>query len=129
MRCFSFISDVVDPLVRMGSEEASVGEVINIGPDDEFVSINDLASTIARLLDFNLSPQRLDPRPNEVVLANCSADKARRLLGYEAKVGLEEGLIAMIDWIRTRGVRPFVHDHELEITGTLAPRTWTEKLL
>lgn len=128
-RCFSFVSDVVDPLLRMATEKCCVGEVINIGPDDELVSINELAATIARLLDFDLEPNWQEPRPSEVYLANCSADKARQLLGYQPKVTLEEGLAAMIDWIKSRGPRPFVHHVELEIKGPLAPRTWAEKLL
>ena len=102
-RCFSFVSDVVEPLFRMATDPACSGEVINVGPDDRFITINELAETIAGLLHFELDPIRVDPRPREVVLANCSADKARRLLGYEPRVGLEEGLAVMVDWIRSRG--------------------------
>lgn len=47
----------------------------------------------------------------------------------QPQIRLEEGLTTMIDWIRTRGTRPFVHNIELEIGSNLAPRTCTEKLL
>jgi len=128
-RCFSFVSDVVDPLLRMATEKCCVSEVINIGPDDEFVTINEVAVTIARLLDFDLQPQRIAGRPQEVYFANCSADKARRLLAYQPKVKLEEGLAVMIDWIKSRGPRPFLHNVELEIDGPTAPKTWSKKIL
>lgn len=128
-RCFSFVSDVVDPLLRMATDNRCAGEVINIGPDDEFVSVNELAATLARLLDFDLKPNRIDSRPQEVLLANCSADKARRLLDYQAKVTLEEGLAVMIAWIKSRGPRPFLHNVELEIKSPLAPQTWSKKML
>jgi len=128
-RCFSFVSDVVDPLYRMATEDACLGEVINIGPEDHFVTINELAATIARLLDFELEPRRVAERPKEVYLANCSASKARRLLGYEAKVTLEDGLAQMIDWIRERGVRPFRYNLELEIDSHRTPVTWSKRLL
>ena len=128
-RCFSFVSDVVDPLLRMATEDRCVGEVINIGPDDELVTINELAAMIARLLDFELKPNRIDSRPQEVFFANCCADKARRLLDYQPKVKLEEGLAAMIDWIKSRGPRPFLHNLELEIDRPSAPQTWSKKLL
>lgn len=128
-RCFSFISDVVEPLRLMATHDACVGEVINVGPDDHVISINTLAQTLARLLDFELQPHRLPARPQEVYLAHCSADKARRLLGYHPRVSLEVGLTAMIDWIRARGVRPFDYHLELEISGPNAPRTWSHKLL
>jgi UDP-glucose 4-epimerase len=128
-RCFSFVSDVVEPLLRMATDDRCVGEIINIGPDDEFVTINELAATIARLLDFDLQPQRIASRPQEVFFANCCADKARRLLNYQPKVKLEEGLAVMIDWIKSRGSRPFLHNVHLEINGSLAPQTWSKKIL
>jgi UDP-glucose 4-epimerase len=52
MRCFSFVSDDIEPLKKMAFDPRCAGEVINIGPDDEFVSINELAEIIARLLQF-----------------------------------------------------------------------------
>jgi UDP-glucose 4-epimerase len=128
-RCFSFVSDVVDPLLQMATADTCVGEVINIGPDDAFVTINELAKTIARLLDFDLQPVRIEKRLNEVHLANCSAEKARRILGYRPKVRLEEGLAVMIDWIKSRGVRPFNHHFELEISTPHTPKIWSKKLL
>jgi len=128
-RCFSFVSDVVDPLLLMATNDRCVREVINIGPDDEFVTINELAATIARLLDFDLQPNRIDGRPQEVSFANCSADKARRLLAYQPKVKLEEGLAVMVDWIKSRGPRPFLHNVELEIDRPTAPKTWSKKIL
>lgn len=128
MRCFSFVSDDIAPLKQMAFDPACVGEVINIGPDDEFVTINELAQTVAKLLDFQLESTYTRGRPQEVLLANCSADKARRLLGYQPKVRLEEGLQQMIDWIRERGVRPFIYHLDLEIENEKTPETWSKRL-
>jgi UDP-glucose 4-epimerase len=129
MRCFSFISDDVAPLEQMAFDPACAGEVINIGPDAEFVTIRELAETIARLLDFRLESKFTTARPSEVFLANCSADKARRMLDYRPRVSLEDGLRAMIDWIRSRGPRPFQYHLELEISNDKTPETWKNKLL
>lgn len=128
MRCFSFVSDNVAPLTQMAFDPACVGEVINIGPDDQFISINELAQITAGLLDFPLEIQYTRDRPQEVHLANCSADKARRLLGYKPKVRLEEGLRQMIDYIRTRGPRPFQYHLDLEIRSDKTPDTWSRRL-
>lgn len=128
MRCFSFVSDDIEPLKKMAFDSAVVGEVINIGPDDEFITINELAVTTARLLDFNLKSNYTRGRPQEVMLANCSADKARRLLGVEAKVRLKHGLIEMIDYIKTRGPRPFTYHLDLEIISEKTPETWSRQL-
>jgi UDP-glucose 4-epimerase len=127
-RCFSFISDDVAPLKQMAFEPACAGQVINIGPDDEFVTIRELATTIARLLDFRLEVTLARERPREVYLANCSADKARRLLGYKPRVTLEDGLREMIDWIRSRGTRPFKYHLGLEIVNEKTPDTWKNRL-
>ena len=127
-RCFSFIEDVVDPLKRMATEEGVVGHIINIGPDNEFVTINELAQIIAGLLDFPLEPIYMPGRPQEVRHATCSANKAREYLAYESKVPLKEGLQSMIDYIRDRGVKPFRYHLDLEIVSDLTPRTWKDRL-
>lgn len=128
MRCFSFVSDDIDPLKQMAFSPEVVGQIINIGPDDEFVTINELAAVTARLLQFPLEITYTRGRPQEVLLANCSADKARRLLGYQPKVKLEEGMQQMIDWISHRGVRPFKYHLDLEILNEKTPETWAKRL-
>ncbi len=127
-RCFSFVDDVLFCLENMATADSVVGEVVNIGPDEEFISINQLAETIADLLDFDLDPIYMPGRPQEVKEATCSADKARELLGYETKVSLRDGLRAMIGYIQNRGPRPFRYHLELEIENELTPKTWKEKL-
>jgi UDP-glucose 4-epimerase len=91
-RCFSFIDDNIYCLKEMAFRPEFAGEVINIGPDEEFVQIIELAETIADLLDFDLDPVFMADRPQEVKNATCSADKARSLLGYATKVSLRGGL-------------------------------------
>lgn len=128
-RAFSFVSDVVGCLVKMGFEEKVAGEVINIGPDEEFITINDLASRIAKLIDFkNLQPVYVKDRPMEVKFATCSADKARKLLGYKTQYTIDQGLLEMIQWIKKRGVLPFTYHLPLEIITDRTPETWKNKL-
>lgn len=128
-RCFSFISDVIFCLERMGTSQAAAGEVINIGPDEGAVTILNLAEIIADLLDFDLDPVFVAERPTEVAEAVCSADKARRLLGYRTTTTLEEGLESMIEWIADRGPRDFSYDLSIEILNDRTPITWVDKLL
>jgi UDP-glucose 4-epimerase len=127
-RCFSFIQDDIDCLLKLGFQENVVGEVINIGPDEEFITINELAETIADILDFKLEPRYFPDRPQEVKLATCSADKARKFLGYETKTSLREGLQEMIKYIKQKGTKPFRYNFDLEIVNEKTPRTWKEKL-
>ena len=128
-RCFSFVQDCVDPLVKMGTQPGISGEIINIGPDTETITINELARILAELLSFDLRPQYVADRPREVREATCSADKARRLLDYEPKVSLRAGLQSMIDWVREHGTRPFTYHLPIEIDSPLVPKTWTSRLI
>ena len=128
-RNFSFVQDCVDPLLKMGSLPGLSGEIINIGPDEEAATVNELAQMLADLLSFDLKPIYMPDRPREVKVATCSADKARRLLGYRTKVSLRDGLISMIDWIRAHGAKPFEYHLPIEIDSPLLPATWRDRLL
>ncbi len=127
-RCFSFVDDCIQCLEKMAFQKNVVGEIINIGPDEETVTINQLAKTIADLLAFTLEPVYVPDRPREVRLATCSAAKARKLLGYETKSSLTQGLTEMITWIKQRGPKKFKYHIDLEIVNEKTPKTWTEKM-
>lgn len=128
-RCFSFIDDDIFCLERLAFQENISGEIINIGPDEEFITINQLAEEIAQLLNFALDPIYYKPgRPQEVYLATCSADKARKLLGYNTQTTLREGLISMIEYIEKRGTRKFRYHLDVEIKNEKCPKTWKEKM-
>lgn len=127
-RCFSFIADDIECLRKLAFQDNVIGEVINIGPDEEFVTINYLAETIANLINFKLKPVYMPGRPQEVRFATCSANKARRLLGYKTKYTLEQGLSEMINYIRMRGTKAFSYHLPLEITSEKTPKTWTQRI-
>lgn len=129
MRCFSFMQDVINPLLKACDTDVVDGQVTNIGPDEEFVTIEELAKKIAKILDFDLDPIYMPGRPQEVKHANCSADKARRLLGYKTSTTLEEGLTELAEWIKTKGARPFNYHLPLEFVTEKTPKTWTDRLM
>lgn len=129
MRCFTFVQDNVRPLKKLAHQDNVVGETINIGPDDEFVTINTLAETIADIIDFDLDPTYVPERPQEVKLANCSADKARELLDYEPEYTLRDGLEEMVDWIEAEGPKEFEYHMDLEIVNEKTPETWKEEMI
>jgi len=127
-RCFSFVDDDIDCLLKLGFQDNVIGEVINIGPDEEPVTIKELAETIAELLEFKLEPVYMEDRPQEVKFATCSADKARKLLGYSTKVSLKQGLQEMIEYIKKRGPRKFEYHLDIEIISDKTPKTWKNRL-
>jgi UDP-glucose 4-epimerase len=126
-RCFSDMRDIIDPFHKVIFSDVANGEVINIGPDDNFITINKLAEEIASIIGFDLNPIYLDARPSEVKLAHCSADKARKLLDYSTHYELKEILSNMIDWVKVRGTGPFNFNLPVEIQNNLTPKTWVNQ--
>ena len=128
-RCFSFYQDVSNPIMIASESEVANSLVINIGPDEEFITINNLAETIADILNFDLDPIYMPGRPQEVKDATCSADLAREILGYKTTTSLKDGLTQLAEWIQERGHKDFDYHLPLEFVTEKTPRTWTERLM
>ena len=126
-RCFSYIDDCLSCLVPMLDQENLNKQIINIGPDEEFVSINKIAEIFSNITRTNLSPIYKPDRPREVKHATCSADKARKLLNYKTSTSLQEGIQKTYEYIKNRGVRPFDYNIDIEIKNDITPTTWTKK--
>ncbi|NBO61231.1 MAG: NAD-dependent epimerase/dehydratase family protein [Flavobacteriia bacterium] len=128
-RCFSFIDDVVDPIFKSCFEDAALSKIINIGPDEEFITINNLAFMIADILKVDCKPIYVDNRPQEVFEANCSANLARQILGYETKMDLRSGLTELVNWILAQPRREFTYHLPVEIQSSKTPKTWLNRLI
>jgi UDP-glucose 4-epimerase len=128
-RCFSFMQDVTDPLMIACETNVADGRIVNIGPDEEFVTINELAQKLSIILDFKLKPIYMPGRPQEVFHANCSANLARELLNYKTTTSLESGLVELVNWIKSKGARQFNYHLPLEFITDKTPKTWTDRLM
>ena len=128
-RCFSFMQDVTDPLMIACETDVADGRIVNIGPDEEFVTINELAQKLSIILDFKLEPIYMPGRPQEVFHANCSANLSRELLNYKTTTSLEAGLVELVNWIKSKGSREFNYHLPLEFVTEKTPKTWTDRLM
>lgn len=127
-RCFSDIEDVVNPIIESIHNEKAVGETINIGPDEDVISIKDLSYKILKILSSDLEPIFVDPRPQEVKIAHCSADKSRKLLGYDTTVNLDASITKIANWITEVGPKKFRYHLDIEILNEKTPKTWRDRL-
>ena len=127
-RCFSDIEDCIFCLDKLMTDNNLKSQTINIGPDEEFISINRLFEIISNKLQFNKKPLYYPDRPNEVKHATCSADKARKLLNYNTRISLENSIDKVINYIKKRGPKKFIYNYMLEIENEKTPKTWKEKL-
>lgn len=134
-RAFTYIEDFTPYFAKSGFSKECNGEVINIGPKEEH-SINELADVVLRVFfpDGNvpkhLKPQYLPLRPQEVMEAYCTNDKATKLLGYKTTVALKEGVVKMIKWAKEKGAQKFKYlEDGVELPTKYLPQTWSKKLI
>jgi len=126
-RCFSYIDDCISCLIPMLDQKNLNKEIVNIGPDEEFVTINKVSEICSNVTGSNLKPIYRKDRPREVKHATCSANKARKLLNYETKTDLYNGILKTFNYIKERGPKPFDYHINIEIENELTPDSWLKK--
>lgn len=107
-RDFVHVDDVVRATTLAAEEETANGEEINIG-SSVATSINELADMIIRLAgkEGQLKPEYTNPnayqmgrKPGELVNLCLDITKAKKLLKWEPKIGVEEGLKQYLEWFK-----------------------------
>jgi dTDP-glucose 4,6-dehydratase len=96
-RSFCYVTDLVDGILRL--MDAGTNEPVNIGNPHE-VTIEQIARTIVRLVG---STSQIVYRPlpvDDPKQRRPDITRARTLLGWEPKVGLEEGLLKTVEYFR-----------------------------
>lgn len=108
VRNFAYVSDVVEGILRVIEKEEVRGEVFNIGSPDQ-IRILDLAYQIWSLVGNSGKPEiefiaysDLCKDYQDVRVKDMDLTKARYLLGYAPKIGIEEGLRKTVDWFRNK---------------------------
>jgi nucleoside-diphosphate-sugar epimerase len=101
-RDFTYIANVVDGVLRAATAPDASGEVINVATGQQ-ISIKALAETLATIIGVSIPPVHTAARAGDVRDSLADISKARRLLGYEPTVGLEEGLRRTVEWYRMGG--------------------------
>jgi UDP-glucuronate decarboxylase len=100
-RAFLYVGDWVEATKKMLFTPGLKGEVFNVGSDKE-VKIIDLAKMIIRLTNSNSKIKFLPPRSDDPPRRTPDITKAKKILGWEPKVDLEEGLKRTIEWFKAR---------------------------
>jgi UDP-glucose 4-epimerase len=102
IRAWCYVEDMVEALLLALEHPNAVGQSFNIGNARSAVTIYDLAQRIKRLTGC---PGELVFEPlhyMDVELRIPNIDKARNLLGFEAKVELDEGILRTVAWYREK---------------------------
>lgn len=103
-RAFTFISDIMEPLWKCGTEESTLHQVFNIGNDDEMTLLNAL-NILQDVVQDWFHETTYYPAIHEVRNAFSDHSKAREILGLECKTSLKEGLTKMWEWAQNQPKR------------------------
>jgi len=102
IRDLTYVEDVIDGFIKMVEIDDIIGEVINLGSGFG-ISIGELAKRIITLMGKNVEivfdSRRVRPPKSEVEKLIANNSKAVKLLHWEPKVSLDEGIKKTIKWI------------------------------
>ncbi|MDD2688632.1 MAG: GDP-mannose 4,6-dehydratase [Candidatus Omnitrophica bacterium] len=100
-REFNYVDDMVEGFIKASVTPGAIGEVINLGNGKEH-RIIDVARMVKKLTKAKIELQTgiLPYRPGEKMHFYSSSSKAKRILNWESKTDLEEGLIRTINWYK-----------------------------
>ena len=102
IRAWCYIDDIIDALISVLTDERAVGHAFNIGNPRSTVTIYNLAREIIRLSSSGSRIEHVKWDHPDVELRVPAVAKAHELLGWRAKVDLEEGLLRTIYWYRQK---------------------------
>jgi len=98
-RDFTYVANVVDGVLRACEATDASGEVINVATGGR-ISLNELLRVMNGIIGTNITAKYAESRAGDVRDSQADIAKAKRLLGYQPIVGLEEGLRHTLDWCR-----------------------------
>ncbi len=98
-RDFTFVSDVVDGVLRCCEAPGVPGEVINLAAGGR-VSLLELVRSLQTILGRDVDPVFEAPRAGDIRDSQADILKARSLLAFEPRVSFDEGLRRTVAWYR-----------------------------
>ncbi|MGE0640384.1 MAG: NAD-dependent epimerase/dehydratase family protein, partial [Thermoanaerobaculia bacterium] len=99
-RDYTYIDDIVDGVLA-AMELAPGFEIFNLG-GSQTTRLADLVQWIAEALGVEAHVDHLPEQPGDVPITFADVSKAQRMLGYEPRVPIREGLRRVADWYRSR---------------------------
>lgn len=101
IRAWCYVDDMVAGVLLAMEHPRAIGESFNIGNQRAVTTIYGLGSTVLRVLKSNSRIEFTYKEYADVELRVPSVRKARELLGFEAKVDLEEGILRTAEYYRS----------------------------
>ena len=100
IRAWCYIDDIIEAILLALEKDSAVGHAFNIGNPRSTVTIYNLAREIVRLSSSGSPIEFVDWPQADVEIRVPAVAKAQELLGFQARIDLEEGLLRTIQWYR-----------------------------
>jgi UDP-glucose 4-epimerase len=100
IRAWCYVDDFVDCLIRCIEDPKAIGESFNLGNARAVITILGLAQTVCRVLKSDSKIVFEAPLSADIAIRIPSVEKTWELLGFKAKVDLDEGIALTAEWIR-----------------------------
>ena len=102
-RDYTYVTDIADSAINVYNNfEKTNGNVINIASGSE-TSILKLIQTISKIMGYTGKIKYKKERPGDVKKHIADISIAKKTIGYNPKVGMEEGLQKTIRWYENHG--------------------------
>ena len=101
-RCFAYVGDIIEAVVKLAGTEDAVGEIFNIGSTQE-IQIRDLAKKVIKLTDSDSMIKYIPynevygERFEDMMRRVPDISKVRSFIGWEPKVSLDELLLKVVE--------------------------------
>ncbi len=102
IRAWCYVDDFVDCLMRCIEDQKAIGESFNLGNARAVITTLGLAQTVCRVLDSKSNILFRDQLSADIELRIPSVEKTQKVLGFKAKVDLDEGIAKTAEYFRSQ---------------------------
>jgi len=96
-RDFTFVKNVVQANIFAATSPDAAGKIINISCGDR-IDLNKMLGQLNRILNLDIKPTYIDPRPGDIMHSRADISLAREILGYKPLVSFEDRLLETVRW-------------------------------
>ena len=100
-RSFTYVSDAVDATIKAQENGKTAGEALNIGIQKE-TSILELAKKVIKFTGSRAGIEHKAGLVGDTKRRCPDIKKTKKILGWEAKVSLDEGLKKTVEWFKSQ---------------------------
>lgn len=101
-RDYTYVDDIVDGIIKSCNytlKNENVYEILNLGNSSP-TSLKEMIETIAEVLEVEPKIKQLPMQPGDVDRTYADVSKAKKLIGYEPRTTLKEGIKKFIEWYK-----------------------------